>query len=199
GLSQFVTRTTIYTEKLVRRGDMLDDPVEKTLIGRVRAAGLMGEVPAIVGPHLPIKKADGVVRESGSTAVPVVDENGVYRGTLSALALARARDTGIDPNEPISVLHLAHVAVKEREFASVVLRTLVQAGMEGIAVIDDDNHLSGWIAQRDLVARIYRQQQRALDQIENETSWGLRMARRYHDYRQRRKSSSPDISARKSQ
>lgn len=191
GLSQFLTRTTIYTEKLIRRGDKLDDPVEKTLIGRVRAAGLMGEVPAIVGPQLPIKNANGVVRESGSTVVPVVDDHGVYRGTLSALALARARDTGIDADQPIDSLHLPQISVKEREFASVVLRTLVQAGMEGIAVVDDDNHLVGWIAQRDLVERIYRQQQRALDEVNNQSSWGMRITQRYHHYREQRGKPAP--------
>ena len=37
GASRFLTRATIYTEKLRRRGDVLDDPVEGTLLG-TRAA-----------------------------------------------------------------------------------------------------------------------------------------------------------------
>nr|MCW1079566.1 chloride channel protein [Streptococcus anginosus] len=33
GVSRFLTRATIYTEKLRRRGDVLDDPVDATLLG----------------------------------------------------------------------------------------------------------------------------------------------------------------------
>ncbi|MDO5701462.1 MAG: chloride channel protein [Bowdeniella nasicola] len=186
GLSEVLTRYTIYTTKLVRRGDVLDDPVEKTLVGRVRAEGLMGEVPAIVGPALCLRDAEAVIRESGSTVVPVVNEDGTYRGTLGALTLARAHARGVPDDALVADLDLPQVSVNTREFASVVLRTLVEAGAEGIAVVDANSTLVGWVAQRDLVQRIYRQQRRALEAAETESSWGSRISARIMDYRRRR-------------
>lgn len=188
GLSAFLTRYTIYTTKLVRRGDVLDDPVEQTLLGRVRAEGLMGREPAVIGEALSIRDAAAVIRESGSTAVPVVAPDGTYLGTLGALGIAAAREDGIDPHRPVTDIALAREAVNRREFASVVLRTLVDAGIEGIAVVDDDGKLVGWVAQRDLVGRIYRQQRRALQQAESASSWGSRMSTRLAKYRRHRDS-----------
>ncbi|OKL54893.1 hypothetical protein BSZ39_01555 [Bowdeniella nasicola] len=188
GVSTFLTRYTIYTTKLVRRGDVLDDPVEKTLIGRVRAEGLMGREPAIIGETLSIKDAATVVRESGTTVVPVVATDGTFLGTLSALAVATASEQGIDTSQPVTSLQLGDEHVRRSEFASVVLRTLLEAGVEGIAVTDDDGKLIGWVAQRDLVRRIYRQQRRALEQAESESSWGSRMNARIAEFRRHRDS-----------
>lgn len=185
GVSAFLTRHTIYTTKLVRRGDLLDDPVEQTLIGRVRAAGLMGQAPAIIGPELNLHDAAAVIREAGAHAVPVVADDGTYVGTLGALAIARARETGVDAHSPVTAIELPRHCVRGNEFASVVLKTLMDSGSEGIAVVDTDTKLIGWVAQRDLVERIYRQQRRALDDARPPQSLGERLSRQLGPLRRR--------------
>ncbi|ETJ32865.1 Voltage gated Cl-channel, partial [human gut metagenome] len=46
--SRFLTRTTIYTEELRRRGEDVEDPLASTLVGRATARRLMPSPPAVL-------------------------------------------------------------------------------------------------------------------------------------------------------
>ena len=70
--SRFLTRTTIYTEELRRRGEDIDDPVGATIVGRATARDLMHEPPAVLVASASLAQAARIVRASGSTSLPVV-------------------------------------------------------------------------------------------------------------------------------
>ncbi len=57
GASRFLTRATIYTEKLRRRGDVLDDPVEGTLLGTRVASQWMTHAPEVLAASASVASA----------------------------------------------------------------------------------------------------------------------------------------------
>ncbi|WP_196717544.1 chloride channel protein [Actinomyces trachealis] len=70
--SRFLTRTTIYTEELRRRGDDVEDPVASTLMGRTRAWRLMSHPPAVLDELTTLTEATRVLSRCGTDCLPVV-------------------------------------------------------------------------------------------------------------------------------
>ena len=68
---RFLTRTTIYTETLRRRGQDPEDPMRTTLMGRAVARSLMREPPAVLDEDDPPARAAAEMARTGSTVLPV--------------------------------------------------------------------------------------------------------------------------------
>ena len=68
---RFLTRTTIYTETLRRRGQDPEDPMRTTLMGRADARSLMREPPAVLDEDDPPARAAAEMARTGSTVLPV--------------------------------------------------------------------------------------------------------------------------------
>ena len=73
---RFLTRTTIYTETLRRRGQDPEDPMRTTLMGRASARLLMGEPPAVLDEDDPPARAAAEMARTGSTVLPVTRRPG---------------------------------------------------------------------------------------------------------------------------
>ena len=73
---RFLTRTTIYTETLRRRGQDPEDPMRTTLMGRASARSLMGEPPAVLDEDDPPARAAAEMSRTGSTVLPVTRRPG---------------------------------------------------------------------------------------------------------------------------
>lgn len=173
-LSRFLTRKTIYTTKLIRRGDSLDDPVEHTLIGNTTAAQIMGDPPTIIAATTSLREAATVLRTTNLASVPVVDPDRRFVGCISQLMIAQARSEGVPGDQRVDQLPMARDAIAFDAQTESVLHTLINAQASGLPVVRDE-HVVGWISQRDMVSRVYRQYRRALDAKNSQTSWGSRM------------------------
>lgn len=77
---RFLTRTTIYTETLRRRGQDPEDPMRTTLMGRASARSLMGEPPAVLDEDDPPARAAAEMARTGSTVLPVTRRLGAPHG-----------------------------------------------------------------------------------------------------------------------
>lgn len=178
GISRFLTRATIYTEKLRRRGDILDDPVDSTLLGPRPVREWMGQVPDSLLASTSIGRAISKMRAAHLSDLPVVDEDGRYLGLVSAidLALARQADSGLDT--PLSALQLSAPSVCDDELPSVVLSRLHSANSSGLPVVDANAQIIGWVSQGDLVERMHRDQLRALA-ARTQSSFGSRWLERH--------------------
>ncbi|WIK59002.1 chloride channel protein [Actinotignum urinale] len=175
GVSRFFTRSTIYTEKLRRRGDILDTPVSHTVVGERRAKDLMNPSPARVRVQDKISRVISLMRESGVQSFPVIDDGGTYVGTVSITQIFEWRSSGGNTDSPVGDLPLTQWSVETVEDASVILRMLRDRGQVGIAVVDGASQkLTGWIRAKDVVDMLYRQQRKAIDQQRSESSWGSR-------------------------
>ena len=73
---RFLTRTTIYTETLRRRGQDPEDPMRTTLVGRADAPSLMREPPAVLDEDDPPARAAAEMARTGSTVLPVTRRPG---------------------------------------------------------------------------------------------------------------------------
>ena len=77
---RFLTRTTIYTETLRRRGQDPEDPMRTTLVGRADARSLMREPPAVLDEDDPPARAAAEMTRTGSTVLPVTRSSGAPDG-----------------------------------------------------------------------------------------------------------------------
>ncbi|MDC4233197.1 chloride channel protein [Actinomyces sp. B33] len=178
GASRFLTRSTIYTEKLRRRGDVLDDPVEGTLLGAKPVAQWMGPVPEALDSSLPLSAAVEALRRTREPSLPVVDGSGAFVGTISALDAAVLRHEDASANSPLAELPLGADAARESDGPATVLERLRRTGLTALPVLGEDRRVVGWVSQRDLVDRMYRDQRRAID-ARRQSSWGSRFQERH--------------------
>ena len=95
---RFLTRTTIYTETLRRRGQDPEDPMRTTLVGRADARSLMREPPAVLDEDDPPARAAAEMSRTGSTVLPVTRRPDAPGGGADdgprAGSPARAGDSG---------------------------------------------------------------------------------------------------------
>lgn len=176
GASRFLTRATIYTEKLRRRGDVLDDPVEGTLLGTRVASQWMTHAPEVLAASASVASALSALRRTKESALPVVD-GGRFVGLVSSLRLAELTQEGGSLDSPLSDLPLIDEAVPDGAPPTKVLEALRRTGLQALPVLDNQRRLVGWVSERDLVDRMYRDQRRAIA-ARTQTSWGSRLKER---------------------
>ncbi len=175
GVSRFLTRGTIYTEKLRRRGDVLTDPLEATLIGAKPVKQWMEDLPALLTDTTPPEKAGALMRASESAELPLVDEDGRFIGLVSALDLL---GLPFDHKPSLAQLASLKVSVHAEDSPHHVLSCLLTSGTSGVPVLNAQDHPVGWVSERSLVARLDEEQKRALA-ARAESSWGSRWKQRH--------------------
>lgn len=175
GTSRFLTRKTIYTEKLLRRGDILDDPVSGTLLGRMQAQDIMEPIPGEIHAEDTISDAAKMFKISKQESLPVIEskENPEFLGCLSALRVVQLQAEGLDPDTLVRDLPLDSAHCLPQDLPSQLLPVLLESRAPGLPVVGNKK-LCGWISQKELISRIYRQQRRALEKIANDSSFGSR-------------------------
>lgn len=176
GASRFLTRATIYTEKLRRRGDVLDDPVEGTLLGTRVASQWMTHAPEVLAASASVASALSALRRTKESALPVVDGDR-FVGLVSSLRLAELTQEGGSLDSPLSDLPLIDEAVPDSAPPTKVLEALRRTGLQALPVLDNQRRVVGWVSERDLVDRMYRDQRRAIA-ARTQTSWGSRLKER---------------------
>lgn len=180
GMSQYLTSTTIYTEKLARRGDSLSDPVQHTVMGRRTAAELMHPAPEAIEETASIDEAVSAFDSVTSSSLPVT-RSGVFVGSLTRLQLMRASAREDSPDLAVGDLELVSDCVRPEALPSRFLEVMEATPLRAIPVVDGDRHVVGMLWTRDLVQMLYDEQHRALRQAAGPTSWGQRMQQRFRD------------------
>ncbi|MDO4664726.1 MAG: chloride channel protein [Actinomycetaceae bacterium] len=175
GVSRFLTRETIYTAKLIRRGDRLDEPVDRTLVGRMSARELMEPIPLTVTTNDTISTTLRLLHSSGETSAVVIDTDGKYYGIATALPLIRAKN--LEGARVVGQASLDTSHVFAEDLPSAVLATILDSRMDAVPVLDGKQPI-GWISQHALVRRMYREQRRALA-AGQQSSWGSRWIERH--------------------
>ncbi|MDU0967981.1 MAG: chloride channel protein [Actinomycetaceae bacterium] len=180
GMSQYLTSTTIYTEKLERRGDMLNDPVEKTVMGRRPAETLMHAPSGLIEDTASIEEAVTSFDSIADVSLPVVHK-GRFLGSVTRLQLMRASAAEDSDELKVRDLELVRDYVRPSAMPSRYLEVMEQSPLRVIPVIDDERHVVGVLRTRDLVQMLYDQQHRALHANDGRTSWGQRMQTRWRE------------------
>ncbi len=150
--SRVLTRDTIYTLKLRRRGIDLDTPANPFATRPV--SHVMEPVPVPLADRTPLEEAARLLALSGHGVLPVTDVAGAYRGTVTARAAAEALT---DDAAPATVGDLAEMptAVTAGQSLADALHLLVAAQGTGLPVLDETRtSLVGWITHQTVLAAL---------------------------------------------
>jgi len=147
GVSKLLSRDTIYTRKLLRRGIDLHAP--DRALARMTVAAAAGPLPAALAPDTTLAELTERFAADGSTALPVIDGDGRLLGVVPALEVERAVQGAADE---VTAADLAHVVplLSGDESLEEALSELTRHGGAGLPVGTDDVP-SGWLTHRDLL------------------------------------------------
>jgi CIC family chloride channel protein len=152
GTGHLLSKTTIYTTKLWRRGVDLDAP--PTGQPDLAAADVAVACPAPLNARATLDDAASALAASPFGMLPVVGPDGRYTGCVSAAAVA---DALVDPHRPhdIEPLVTLPVAIASDAPTDEVLATLSGHGGTGLPVLDDDRAaVVGWVTYESVLARL---------------------------------------------
>lgn len=154
-VSRALSRDTIYTLKLTRRGITLGQPGSAADVLRSQqVATCMHAAPSIVSETLPVGEL--LVHLSSAGVVLVAGEADTFNGVVTAHAVAQALSE--QGGERLQARDLAQAvgSIGQRENLEAALQALVHDDGTGIAVLDTeaDDEVVGWIDHRAILARL---------------------------------------------
>ena len=150
-LSNLLSKDTIYTLKLRRRGIELFRGRSANLMQVLQVRDAMQPLPRPVAATSPLNEIIDRFARRDISALPVVDARGAYRGVVSARQVEAAmRDNAID----VTAADLAEMPSTLTPSTDLehALQQLIQQERSGLPVIDERTHsIVGWLAHRDLL------------------------------------------------
>jgi CIC family chloride channel protein len=155
-LSKALTRDTIYTLKLHRRGIDLDAPSTPSAMAQITVAEAMGKPPRPLRPDDTLAQIIRRFAAEHTDSLPVVERNGAFLGVATAADAERA--IGQDPDQPATAATLARDTPRLRPHESLedAVIALGASDEQGIPVTGDrDDQMVGWLTHR-RVLRTYR-------------------------------------------
>jgi CIC family chloride channel protein len=147
-VSHALSKETIYTLKLTRRGVNLDAAATdgQRQLGRVKVAVVMETLPAPLAADTAITAAGPALWRSAHGVLPVIGADEQYHGCVSARALAEALTTTESADHTVADLAQMHPKITENSTLTEALHALAGAEGTGLPVLDRDGaHLIGWI------------------------------------------------------
>lgn len=156
GVGKFLSRDTIYTLKLRRRGIDLMRGRAASLMEILTVGEAMQPVPEGVDQDRPLNEVIERFADEGREALPVVDVAGRYRGTVLARHVEQSmRDNALD----VTVGDLAQETptLMPQQTLERALGLLVRSDAAGLPVLEADGRaVIGWLTHRD-VLRLYNE------------------------------------------
>ncbi|SNY25454.1 chloride channel protein, CIC family [Paractinoplanes atraurantiacus] len=147
GVSKLLSRDTIYTRKLLRRGIDLGAP--DRALARIPVSAAAGPLPAPLAPQTGLPELTARFAADDRMALPVLDEVGHLLGVVPALEVERAVQ---DAAGEVTAADLAHVVPMLRgdESLEEALAELTRHGGAGLPV-GAAGVPSAWLTHRDLL------------------------------------------------
>ncbi|MGZ4647831.1 MAG: chloride channel protein [Blastococcus sp.] len=151
GVSHLLSRDTIYTRKLLRRGIDIDEPAD-TALRRRPVEAFMSPPPEPVPADADLRTVAARFSRTGETCVPVVDADGRHVGLISVGGLMDALAAGEDTDLP-ALMAGADPVAPDAPIEEVLNR--LDRGVDAVAVAEGDA-LIGWVRHRDVLAAMTR-------------------------------------------
>jgi CIC family chloride channel protein len=159
GVSHHLSRDTIYTLKLRRRGVDLGAPGQTpaTRAATVPVSRVMAGVPAAVPSVASLTEAAELLEESGEPVLPVVDAGGGYLGSVTARLVTEALAGGAVASSPVTTVAEPLEAVRAGVPLDDAIVVLDRGEADAVPVLDDSgDRLVGWITHRVALAALHR-------------------------------------------
>ncbi|HEY3685982.1 MAG TPA: chloride channel protein [Streptosporangiaceae bacterium] len=163
-VSRVLSRDTIYTLKLRRRGVDLDAPEPGGPLAGRTVRTVMEAVPDPLPDTTPVAAAARTLALTGHGALPVIDAAGAYRGIVTARAVAEVLNDDEHPPATISALTELPAHVTADTPLPDTLHRLIDAPGTGLPVLDaTGTALTGWITHQAVLTAIHRPRSRPED------------------------------------
>ncbi|HWE63831.1 MAG TPA: chloride channel protein, partial [Chloroflexota bacterium] len=164
GVSNLLSRDTIYTLKLRRRGIDIMRGRAANLMEVLRVEDAMQPLPAGVPRHLALHQLIARFTAEQREALPVVDEQGAYRGTVTVQQVEQAmRDNALDVGA--GDLAQSTPTLTTDQTLEQALGLLVRTEHSGLPVLAaDKQQVCGWLSHRDVLLAYNTHLTRSVDQ-----------------------------------
>ena len=156
GVSRALTRDTIYSLKLRRRGIDLDAPAPGSHFAGIKVRSVMEPVPHALPATMTLADAADVLARSPHGVLPVVSADGRYLGAATALTAAETLADGAhDTTTVAAITHLPSTVTTDTDLSDALDR-LVGAGGAGLPVLDAARTaLAGWITHQSVLTSLH--------------------------------------------
>lgn len=151
-IGKVLSRDTIYTLKLRRRGIDLLSGRRRNVMELLRVADAMQPVPTPVPQETPVAALAERFAAEGRDALPVVDADGRYRGVVSVREVEGVIGEEA-PDTTAGALAVEMPAVTADEILERAVTALVHADGTGVPVLGADpaRAVVGWLTHRDVL------------------------------------------------
>jgi CIC family chloride channel protein len=164
GVSAVLSRDTIYTLKLRRRGIDVRRGRGANLMALLTVAEAMQPLPEAVAQDLPLNQLIGRLTQGGADGLPVVDGDGSYRGIVTSKQVEEAmRENALDATAG----DLAHdlPPLQRGETLEQAVGALVRE-RSALPVVAADGRLVGWLTHVDVLRAYNERLGRGVEQAE---------------------------------
>lgn len=164
GVAGWLSKDTIYTLKLRRRGVDLRARTRTATLGDVRVSALMTQSPMALRTRLSASQAARTLLDAGRGSLPVVSDHGEYIGVVTATAAASALADDDDADE-VTVKQLAEwrpYLDPDATVDSVLDQMLGEDATDGLPVLSADGRLTGWLSHDSVLREVTRVSRREI-------------------------------------
>jgi CIC family chloride channel protein len=161
-LSHRLSRDTIYTLKLRRRGIDIEAPRARRLMARTPVAAAMGRPPRPLALGDSASEIIERFANERSDSLPVTDPDGVLLGVVAAVDLEQAVTRDSSRLGLAGELMREAPTVRAEDSLEQAVEILAAGDDEGIPVVDDRGQMVGWLTHR-RVLRAYHARARRGD------------------------------------
>ncbi|WP_433522638.1 chloride channel protein [Nocardia pseudovaccinii] len=152
-VSRLLSKDTIYTRKLRRRGVDIDRP--RHPFATVTAADLARPIPQPLWQTSDLATAATALERNPGGILPVLDATGRYRGCVSAREVAESLDAPEPPPTLAPLVRELSPIAADTCFHDIVI-ALAGHGSTGLPVVDADHTaVIGWVNHEDLLSVLH--------------------------------------------
>ncbi|MDJ0322707.1 chloride channel protein [Cryobacterium sp. PH31-AA6] len=147
GVSRVLSKDTIYTLKLRRRGVDVDGGPGGVILHSTLVREIMTDAPDAVSSRLTPAEGARMLLAAGKRALPVVHRNGEFIGivTVAAISDAIGNDEDAARITLSNLIELPTVAHPDTTLDAVLESVLAANESDGIPVVDSTGRLQGWL------------------------------------------------------
>ena len=155
-VSRALTRDTIYSLKLRRRGIDLDEKPPGAHFAGIQVGAVMEPVPHTLPATMTLTQAADVLAASPHGILPVVTAQGHYLGTATARTTAETLADGAHDTAAVSTItHLPSTVTTDTDLSDA-LDALIGGDGAGLPVLDTNRTtLAGWITHQSVLASLH--------------------------------------------
>ena len=163
GISSLLSRDTIYTLKLRRRGIDIMRGRGANLMQLLDVADAMQPFPRSVPAETTLNEVIARISEATTDGLPVTDADGVYRGTISSQQIEEAmRENALDATAADLAQDLP--ALRADQSLEQALQALLRARSGLPVTAETGSHPVGWLTHLDILRAYNARLQQGIDQ-----------------------------------